>query len=864
MRELLPLLPKPSRYIGIEEGSVHKNRQDVAVHCALAFPDMYEVGMSYLGHKILYGILNEQKHVWAERVFTPCRDAGAILKEHGVSLATMESDTPLGELHLVGFAITHELCYTNMLYMLDLAGIPLRTADRGDDLNAWPIVCAGGGCATSAEPMAPFMDCMMLGEGEEVMLELVDLLAKARAKGWTRSAFLMEASHIHGIYVPSFFEDMPDGSAPKPLYDHHQGAVRRVVANLADARYPAAQIVPFGAVHNRLSLEIARGCTRGCRFCQAGMTYRPARERKVEDIQVLLEECLDRTGYDDVSFLSLSTGDFSALKGLFMQTMDRCSEEQISVSLPSLRVGSIDDDIMNRMAGIRRTGATLAPEAGSQRLRDVINKGVTEEGLILHIRKLYEHGWQQVKLYFMIGLPTETYEDLDAIVELCRKARDAAGRGMKRLQITAAVSPFVPKPHTPFQWEAQIPMDEITARVNYLRTAMRAEKCMKLRWHEPASSHLEGIFSRGDRRLANVVESAYRKGAIFASWMDSFTLEPWLEAMAEHKLDPAHYIGERGLDEVLPWAHLDSGVSNEFLLRERKHALDMKLTGDCRYEKCNMCGICDIKGQTSRLEKLPHSATYTNDLNLPQRDQETHTAPVDEYGMLICRDASSSKPPALSKELIHKASQYRIWYTKEGSAVFLSQLELQTIFERALRRANLPPTFSQGFHPLPLLSFGRALPVGVASRAEWFSIILRERFSADEVRRRLQGRLPRGMQVTFVEEQIPTKKHAQAVTETYTINLIGNDEQKQAFAEAWRAMDACDSRKLTRETKRGGERVDDIRKLMHRITIEPDNSITVIFDWSDLYISPMALTRVVYPSAAINEIDMLKTEQRFV
>ena len=338
------------------------------------------------------------------------------------------------------------------------------------------------------------------------------------------------------------------------------------MADFDRAAYPEKQVVPFGAVHNRLSLEIARGCTRGCRFCQAGVLYRPARERSLPNLEKILENCLNDTGFDDVSFLALSTGDFSALKTLFLGTMDRCEAEQISVSLPSLRVGSIDDDIMRRLAGIRRTGATLAPEAGSQRLRDIINKGVTEEGLMLHVRKLFEHGWQQVKLYFMIGLPGETQEDIEAIVDLCRKARDAAGRGMPRLQVTAAISPFVPKSHTPFQWEPQITLEQVRERVQYLRDAFRAEKCLKLRWHEPEMSFLEGVLSRADRRIADVVEKAYRKGAIFASWMDHFSIDPWLESLAECGLTAEEFTGARELDAPLPWDHLNAGVSREFLL----------------------------------------------------------------------------------------------------------------------------------------------------------------------------------------------------------------------------------------------------------------------------------------------------------
>ena len=859
MRELLTLLPRPSRYTGIEEGSVHKNREDVTIHCALAFPDMYEVGMSYLGQKIIYGILNQRQDIWAERVFTPCREGGDLLRKHNVLLATMESDTPLRDLHLVGFSITHELCYTNVLYMLDLAGIPLRAADRGDDLTRWPVIMAGGGCTLAAEPLAPFMDLMVLGEGEEVMVELLDLLAKARSQGWTRARFHAEASHIPGVYVPAHFSVDKATGKVVPLTDVTR-VTRRIVPDMDKAVYPPSQIVPFGAVHNRLSLEIGRGCTRGCRFCQAGITYRPCRERSVENLQELLEGCLAQTGYDDVSFLSLSTGDFSALKRLFMTTVDRCAQEQVSVSLPSLRVGSIDDAIMHRMAGIRRTGATLAPEAGSQRMRDVINKGVTEEGLLLHVRKLFEHGWQQVKLYFMIGLPTETYEDLDAIVDLCRKVRDAAGRGGKRLMVTASVSPFVPKPHTPFQWEPQIEHAEIRARIGYLIDAFRREKSMKLRWHEADMSHLEGILSRGDRRLADVVETAYRKGAIFSSWVEGFQLAPWLEAMAEHGLTPATYCGERDTSAPLPWDHLDCGVSNEFLLRERERAYALKITDDCRYGACRMCGVCDTKASPSRLDKLPAGDDYRNRLNQNERDQESHQPALDEEGRIIRIEAPSG-PPKLSPELAVKAGQYRVWYAKDGPSVFLSQLELQSLFERAMRRAGLPMAFSQGFHPLPLLSFGRALPVGVASRAEWFAITLREHLPAQEVCNRLRNRFPRGMNVLFVEELKRAKHVPQPVREVFQVRCL-RQGYTGTFTAAWKDFAAKEHVEWTRDTKRG-ERTSDIRPLCKDIAFNDDGTLTITFDWADLYISPLSVCRVVTPDLGAHELHLTKTEQQF-
>lgn len=853
MRELLPLLPKPSRYIGIEEGSVHKNPDDVLLRIGLVFPDMYEVGMSYLGQKILYTAINAREYWQAERVFTPCRDAAAILQAHGAPLCSLESDKPLGDMDALGFSITHELCYTNVLFILDLAEIPLRSIDRKaarEDGRPWPLIIAGGGCTLAAEPLAPFVDVMTLGESEECLPELLELLQKTREAGMPRESFLQAASGIPGVYVPEFFAPEPDNSL-HPLSENRKNPVRRVIPDLNKAPYPVSQPVPFGAVHNRLALEIARGCTRGCRFCQAGSIYRPARERSVANLQELMESCLAGTGFDDVSYLSLSTGDFSALKELFMATADRCAREQISLSLPSLRVGSIDDAIMERMAGIRRTGATLAPEAGSQRLRDVINKGITEEELILHVQKLFEHGWQQVKLYFMIGLPSETDDDLLAIVDLCRKARDAAGPGIKRMQITASVSPFVPKPHTPFQWEAQISLEEIRRRVNLLLEAVKQEKRIKLRWHEPDMSLLEGIFSRGDRRLADVVESAYRKGAVFASWMDGFSLEPWLEAMAEHGLSVEEFTRERGKDERLPWDHLESGLSKEFFLREWDKATRGKTTTDCRYTSCHACGACDTGAAKSRLDRLPgmtDEERYGNILNNAARDQEAHSVSLDQYGRVIVRgqtedhapakQTGKAKPPSIAPHLAHKEVHWAFTYSRKGAAVFLSQLELQHIFDRALRKADIPLSFSQGFHPLPLVSFGRALPVGVASECEHFSVYLREPRPLKESLEALNRVLPKGLRIRSVEELPLKSPQLNAEKETYRMELKAAG-MAQDFCDAWERVVAAATLPWQREGKKGIQELDARLFFAH---IECDNTVCVLhLDWSKKYVSPLAL-----------------------
>ena len=850
MRELLPLLPRPGRYLGIEEGALRPEAlkgRDV-LRCALAFPDLYEVGMSYLGQKILYSHLNSLPGIAAERVFAPCREAAALLRAHGTPLATMESDTPLAEMDCIGFSITHELCFTNVLYMLDLGGIPLRAADRAD--GGWPLIIAGGGCTLAAEPLAPFMDLMTLGEGEDVLPQIFETLQAARAANRTRRELLRDLAHIPGVYVPGLFEPAEDGSM-RPLDASLPEPTRRVVPDLDDAPYPSRQVVPLGAVHNRLSLEIARGCTRGCRFCQAGMIYRPTRERSLGNLTSLLERCLQDTGFDEVSFLSLSTGDFSGLRALFLESADRCAAEQVSVALPSLRVGSIDNAIMERMAGIRRTGATLAPEAGSQRLRDVINKGVSEENLISHIQRLAAHGWQQVKLYFMLGLPEETDEDVLAIADLCRTARDATrllDPRAQRMQVTAAVSPFVPKAHTPFQWDAQISREEIQRRVNLVRDALRGEKLLKVHWHEPSMSFLEGLLSRGDRKLADVVESAYRKGAIFCSWIEGFSLDPWLESLDAFGLSAEAYTGPRDKEQPLPWDHLVSGLSRRFLLTERDRASQGLLSPDCRYAACRQCGVCDTAGHSAGVTGGHDAKTVRTRLNFAERDQHDDgsmpPAPTRPGPRQAQPPQGKRKPAGTSPELAVKAVRYRVWHEKKDRAAFISQLELQPLLERSMRRAGLPLAFSQGFHPLPLVSFGRALPVGVESEAEWFSVTLRQALSAGTLLERLGPCMLPGLSLIRAEAIPVNAKTAPALSERFRLSLHApTPEEQERFLACWQRFMEAERVPFTFETKKG-PRERDLRAMLAKLSVEGDH-LGLVMDWSDVYLSPASFVRAV-------------------
>lgn len=841
MKELLPLLPRPTRYLGSEWGVVTKDPDAVRVRIAVGFPDLYEVGMSYLGQRILLDQVNRREEFHAERVYSPCEETAALLKETGTPLATLETDTPLGEVDILSFSLTHELCYTNVLWMLDLAGLPRRSADRDE---SHPLIVTGGGACFNAEPMAPFVDVMMIGDGEEAIVTLMEVMDRAKQENLSRRELLLELIKHPGFYVPAFFEDQGPGKPVKPLIEGYEVVEKAVVQDLDSVGFPTLQPISFGqAVHDRLTVEIARGCTRGCRFCQAGMIYRPVRERSLDELNRVIFDGLADTGFEETSLLSLSTGDFSALDSLFSRSFDRCAAEQISIALPSLRVGSLSNPIMERISTIRRTGATLAPEAGSQRLRDAINKGVDEEGLVDHVRMLFENGWQSVKLYFMIGLPTETDEDLDAILDLCLKVRDAAGRHIKRLQVTAAVSPFVPKPQTPFQWDAQITLDEIERRINHLRDIFRPHKRVRLKFHIPRMTFLEGIFSRGDRRLADVLEKATDKGALFSSWKDKLDLAPYLEAMEELGLDPLEYTGPRDPEGPLPWDHLSAGLTKRFLLKERERALAGKITGDCRYDVCRNCGVCNHDNRRSTLSTQTESMEIRPRMINESRDQEQEQPPY-----------SVEKP-----DLTVKGGHYRLWFEKTGPAAYLSQLELQSVFERAMRRAGLPLTFSGGFHPMPRLSFGRALPVGVYSRCEWLNLFLREDWAPATLVKQLGKQMPEGLRLLKADVLGMGKKQPQQVEEVFEI--VFNNRADELRTQ-WQAFSDADNHMIERTNKKGKVKQVDLRAFVKDVQ-ETDEGVRLVFDWRGGYMSPLKLSQEVMPGASLVDFTMTKTAQRF-
>ena len=589
-------MQKPGRYIGGELNSVEKDPSTVDMRFAFCFPDTYEIGMSHLGIKILYYLINEREDAYCERVFAPWLDMEEQMRKVGLPLFTLETGTPLSEFDLIGFTLQYEMSFTTCLYMLELGGVPLLAKDRHGLEN---LVVGGGPCACNPEPIADFFDLFMLGDGEEVMMDLLDLYKEYKGQGASREEFLKAASHIGGIYVPSLYDVSynEDGTvkAVSPVGDAPAVVRKRVVADLDSAYYPDKFLVPYiDIVHDRAVEEIYRGCIRGCRFCQAGFLYRPIREKSVDTINAQAKSLCESTGYDEISVISLSTSDYSGIQPLLSDMADWTAEQKINISLPSLRIDTFSDELVEKLNLIRRSGLTFAPEAGSQRMRDVINKNITEEDIMKSVRIAFANNYATVKLYFMLGLPYETMEDVEAIVDLGKQIVDAFYQNPDRvkgrhLTVNISASPFVPKPYTPFQWEPQDTKASIEEKQERLHE-LAAKTRLHISSHHSDTIFLEAAFARGDRRLCKVIRKAFEKGCYFDSWDNCFDIDKWMEAFEECGLDPAFYSNRRrSYDEVLPWDHLDNGPSKEFLIRENEKAKEAAVTPNCR-EQCSNCG----------------------------------------------------------------------------------------------------------------------------------------------------------------------------------------------------------------------------------------------------------------------------------
>jgi radical SAM family uncharacterized protein/radical SAM-linked protein len=806
IQDLLPLVSRPCRYLGGEVNACRKDIQQAELRFALCFPDAYEIGMSHLGMQILYGLLNAQEGIVCERAFSPWFDMEARLRSRNIPLSSLESDTPLRAFDVIGFSLQYELCYTNVLNMLSLAGIPLLAREREADM---PVVIGGGPCAFNPEPLADFFDAFCLGDGEEVILEVTDVIKRWKTEGRDKDRLLRELAAIDGVYVPSAFQVsyQSDGAVDEitPLMAKYGEVRKRTVADLNECYYPLAPLVPFlKVVHDRLSVEITRGCTRGCRFCQAGYIYRPVRERDPRRIMEIIDRSLERTGYEDISLLSLSTGDYTCISPLLKALMRRYADAKVAVSLPSLRVGTLTKELIEEIKRVRKTGFTLAPEAATGRLQGIINKITDEKELLETAAQVFDAGWNLIKLYFMVGLPSEDREDLKGIISLSQRIARQGVRGKRGGNVNVSVSTFVPKPHTPFQWEPQLPLEEVQERQRYLKEELRG-KGLRLKWHDARMSLLEGVFARGDRRLGEVLRKAHERGCQFDGWTEYLRWGEWGEAFAECGLDPSFYVSRRrGPSDKHPWAHLHCGVDEGFLRDEWEHARIGEMTPDCREGACNKCGVCD-----------------------------------KEITMVLS-DVSFTSPPSLSSREHRRTRPWvkklRSQFVKVGAARFLGHLEMVDVFVRAARRAGIPMRFSEGFHPLPKISFTNPLPVGTESLAEFMDLDLDRYMKAEEFQKRLNKELPPGLRIIHCSEMALKGRPLPTVFEADRF-LISLEAIGKAFTEKElrdKLQEALDREELTLiQAKKKGvkevnalesvERLQVVRIDAYAPTVSPQN-----------------------------------------
>ena len=772
LKEFLSIVSKPVRYLGQEIHSIRKDPAEVKLKFCLAFPDVYEVGMSHFGIQILYHILNGKKGVACERAFAPWVDMEKVLRKKKISLSSLESSTPLYQFDIVGFSLQYELCFTNVINMLDLSDIPLFSKDRDD---RFPLIIAGGPLTFNPAPVADFFDALVIGDGEEVVIEICDLASRWKEARAKKEDLLKSLSQLAGVYVPS-------------LHREGQKIRKRVVADLNQAPLPSCPIVPYmKVVHDRLNIEIARGCKRGCRFCEAGFIHRPYRERSPEVIHEILHTSLKQTGYEELSLLSLSAGDYSSIGPLLSDLMDRYESKKVAVSFPSLRIERLVGHLAEEVKRVRKTGFTIAPEAGTERLRRVINKELDESILFQGVSDLFSKGWKNIKLYFMMGLPTEKEEDLKGILELTKKIAVLGERQKIHPNINVSVSTLVPKPHTPFQWESQIPLEEMKEKLHFIRDGVKKNH-LQFKWQDPHLSFLEGIFSMGDRNLSQVLVEAFRLGCRFDGWSDQFRYPLWKEAFEKTGMDMDSHTRKRKFEDILPWSFIETGMDAQFLWEEYQRGLKEKISPPCVREICHRCGICDGKTITVR-----------------------EGDPVE-----IKAPASMAKKDLRKKGMKRKI---RLKFRKVGEMRFLSHLELAHLFYRASKRADLPLCFSEGFHPMPRIIFATALPVGMESLTEIVDVECEGKTTPPEVMERLNQTLPPGVEIIDAEE-VPLFFHLSSLPHpsVYWIPLDPLLPKEEAIPKIKKALDKKEF--FVHQERDGKKRSVDIRPLIEKMEIK--------------------------------------------